>query len=78
MAQEIDVSELETQVILIALLETDKDSPLLKIYNKSKSDFSTYQTDKRLTIEVMPQTDNQKDSVMEEFTGEKLSLNFLE
>ena len=76
LAQEIDVSELETQVILIALLETDKDSPLLKIYNKSKSDFSSYQTDKRLTIEVMPKTDNQKDSVMEEFTGEKLSLNF--
>ena len=76
LAQEIDVSELETQVILIALLETDKDSPLLKIYNKSKSDFSTYQTDKRLTIEVMPKTDVQKDSVMEEFTGEKLSLNF--
>ena len=24
----------------------------------------------------MPKTDNQKDSVMEEFTGEKLSLNF--
>ena len=76
LAQEIDVSELETQVILIALLETDKDSPLLKIYNKSKSDFSSYQTAKRLTIEVMPKTDNQKDSVMEEFTGEKLSLNF--
>ena len=76
LAQEIDVSELETQVILIALLETDKDSPLLKIYNKSKSDFSTYQTDKRLTIEIMPKTDIQKDSVMEEFTGEKLSLNF--
>ena len=76
LAQEIDVSELETQVILIALLETDKDSPLLKIYNKSKSDFSSYQTDKRLTIEVMPKTDNQKDSVMEKFTGEKLSLNF--
>ena len=76
LAQEIDVSELETQVILIALLETDKDSPLLKIYNKSKSDFSTYQTDKRLTIEIMPKTDIQKDSVMEKFTGEKLSLNF--
>lgn len=76
LAQEIDVSELETQVILIALLETDKDSPLLKIYNKSKSDFSTYQTDKRLTIEIMPKTDIQKDSEMEKFTGEKLSLNF--
>ena len=76
LAQEIDVSELETQVILIALLETDKDSPLLKIYNKSKSDFSTYQTDKRLTIEIMPKTDIQEDSVMEKFTGEKLSLNF--
>lgn len=76
LAQKIDVSELETQVILIALLETDKDSPLLKIYNKSESDFSTYQTDKRLTIEVKPKTDNQMESVMKEFTGEKLSLNF--
>ncbi len=76
MAQKIDVSDLETQVILIALLETNKDNPLLKIYNKSKSDFSTYQTDKRLTIEVMPKTNNQIDSTMKEFTGEKLSLNF--
>ncbi len=76
LAQKIDVSELETQVILIALLETDKDNPLLKIYNKSKSNFSTYQTDKRLTLEVIPQTDNQIESGMSEFTGEKLSLNF--
>ncbi|OUU75200.1 MAG: hypothetical protein CBC29_02590 [Methylococcaceae bacterium TMED69] len=76
LAQKIDVSELETQVILIALLETDKDNPLLKIYNKSKSNFSTYQTDKRLTLEVIPQTDSQIESGMSEFTGEKLSLNF--
>ena len=76
LAQKIDVSELETQVILIALLETDKDNPLLKIYNKSKSNFSTYQTNKRLTLEVIPQTDSQIESGMSEFTGEKLSLNF--
>lgn len=76
LAQKIDVSELDTQVILIALLETDTNNPLLKIYNKSKSNFSTYQTDKRLTLEVLPQTDNQVESDIGEFTGEKLSLNF--
>ncbi len=76
LAQKIDVSELETQVILIALLDTDKDNPLLKIYNKSKSEFSTYQTDKRLVLEVISKTNNQDKPITNEFTGEKLSLNF--
>lgn len=78
LAREIDVSDLNGQVILIALQKANEDAPLLKIYNKSKSEFSTYQTDKQLVIEVEPKLKNELEveSIQSEFTGEKLSLNF--
>ena len=78
LAREIDVSDLNTQVVLLSLPKADDSNPILKIYNKSESDFSTFQTDRRLTLEIAPKTSNESISnkKTKEFTGEKLSLNF--
>ncbi len=78
LAREIDVSDLNTQVILLSVLQADNDTPILKIFNKAESDFYTYQTDKKLTLEIAPKTIEQRtqNTTVKKFTGEKLSLNF--
>ena len=79
LAQRLDVQDFATPVQSIDSMEDGRKARLVITPISSEYDFSSYQSDKLLTVELRPLTKAEKEEARKKaftYSGQKLSLNF--